>query len=334
MKYTINYILSGGSTSPESTSIEDLPIAFSIYEFKSSIGLVPKAIEQNIKNIDRCKTGAYKKGDKSETFKFKTNYETKKVIFINDKNNTQFNGLFMESKHVHRSIDDLIANKKIDNIKNMINKHLDLCYKICTNERYNIYVLDKDNEIRTISESLLWKKFTDYKDTLDTHDIREFLLDNLKKEPEKEIYINDFLLLIDLEKQITGNKFRILQDLASQVGVSFRNKKLYPYIILKEYELDEPQLEKFERITDSLNNIKAPDGRSIIEIYDMLDEKKRQSGATGHQIGNEFENLIEETLDLQENLVRTVDKLEPGSYTTYFNYTNITSDIDMTVVKK
>jgi len=151
---------------------------------------------------------------------------------------------------------------------------------------------------------------------------------------KKEIYINDFLLLIDLEKQIIGDKFRILQDLAIQVGVSFRNKKLYPYILLKEYELDKTQLEKFERITNSLNDIKAPDGRTIIEIHDMLDEKKSQSGATGHQIGTDFENLIERTPDLQEHLVRTVDELEPGSYTTYFNYTNITSDIDMTVVKK
>ena len=240
----------------------------------------------------------------------------------------------MESKHVHRSIDDLIANKNIEKIKDIINKHLNLCYEICIDRQYNIYVLDTDNKIRTILESLLWEKFTDYKDEFNTHDIRGFLLDNLKKEPEKEIYINDFLLLIDLEKQIIGDKFRILQDLAIQVGVSFRNKKLYPYILLKEYELDKTQLEKFERITNSLNDIKAPDGRTIIEIHDMLDEKKSQSGATGHQIGTDFENLIERTPDLQEHLVRTVDELEPGSYTTYFNYTNITSDIDMTVVKK
>ena len=141
MKYKINYILSGGSTSPESTptSSEDLPIAFSIYEFKSSIGLVPKGIDQNNKNVKRCKSGAFKEGDKSETFKFKTNDSTKKVIFINDKNNTEFNNLFMESKDVHRSMDDLIANKKIEALKKLINRHLESCFVICDDKQYNIY---------------------------------------------------------------------------------------------------------------------------------------------------------------------------------------------------
>lgn len=349
MKYTINYNLYGGSTlpertspertspettSPERTPIEDLPVAFSIYEFKSSIGLLPKAIEQNIKNIDRCKKGAYKLGDKTETLKFKTNNETKKVILINDSYDTHFNSLFMEIQYVHRSIDDLVAGRNIQKIKDRIKKYLDTCYKIANNIEHNIYVLDKDNEIRPIASSLLFQKFISYISTFDTiYYIRTFLLDNLKKDPEKEIYINNYRLLIDLEKQITGPK---LEQLASQLNVQFKfkNKRLYPYIIIRdEYELNDYQLNLFNEITENLNKIKAPDGRTIIQIYDMLNEQKKQSGAIGHHLGNEFEKLIEQTPDLQEKLVRTIDDLEPGSYTSYFNFTGGKSDVDMTVVR-
>jgi len=349
MKYKINYILSGGSTSPESTptSSEDLPIAFSIYEFKSSIGLVPKGIDQNNKNVKRCKSGAFKEGDKSETFKFKTNDSTKKVIFINDKNNTEFNNLFMESKDVHRSMDDLIANKKIEALKKLINRHLESCFVICDDKQYNIYVLDSDNEIRPISDSLLWGKFIEYRhkfNQLNADNIRQFLLDNLKKDPEKDRYIKNFPLVQDLEREITADKFSDLKTLADEVEVNFRYKKLYPYITLKERKerwelkhrkkdkLNETQLEILENITKELNKIKADDGRSILEIYDILDTIKKNSGAIGNKVGNEFETLIEETDDLRENLIRIVDKKEPGDYKTYFNYTWGSSDIDMTVV--
>ena len=156
------------STSPDRTPVEDLPVAFSIYEFKSSIGLLPKAIEQNRKNIERCKKGAYKLGDETETLKFKTNNETKKVILINDSYDTHFNSLFMEIQYVHRSIDDLVAGRNIRNIKNKIRIYLDTCYRLCTNVEHNIYVLDKDIEIRPIISSLLFQKFRNYISTFDT----------------------------------------------------------------------------------------------------------------------------------------------------------------------
>ena len=341
MRYTINYNykLYGGSTypertSPESTPTQDLPIALSIYEFKSSIGLLPKAIEQNRKNIVRCKNGAYKLGDETETLKFKTNNETKKAILINDSYDTQFNNLFMEIQYVHRSIDDLVAGRNIRNIKYRIRNYLDTCYRLCTNVEHNINVLDKDNEIRPIASSLLFQKFRSYISKFDTiDDIRQFLLDNLKKDPEKEIYINNYRLLIDLERKITEPK---LGQLASQLNIQFKfkNQRLYPYIIIRdEYDLDDSQLKLFNKITENLNKIKAPGGRTIIQIYDMLNEQKKQSGAIGHHLGNEFEKLIEQTPDLQEKLVRTIDDLEPGSYTSYFNFTGGESDVDMTVVK-
>ena len=114
----------------------------------------------------------------------------------------------------------------------------------------------------------------------------------------------------------------------------FKNKRLYPYIIIRdEYELNDSQLKIFNEITKNLNKIKAPDRRTIIQIYDMLNEQKKQSGAIGHHLGNEFEKLIEQTPDLQEKLVRTVDELESGSYTSYFNFTSGLSDVDMTIVK-
>ena len=98
-------------------------------------------------------------------------------------------------------------------------------------------------------------------------------------------------------------------------------------------DLTKTQLKLFNKITTSLNKIKAPDGRTIIEIYDMLNEHKKQSGAIGHHFGNEFEKQIEENLDLQEKLIRTVDDLEPGTYGSYFNFTGGQSDVDMTIVK-
>ena len=141
----------------------------------------------------------------------------------------------MEIQYVHRSVDELIAGFRVKDIKDRIRNHLNTCFRISTNGEYNIYVLDTDNEIRLIQMSLLFQKFTNYINTFNTVDnIREFLLNNLKKDPEKEIYINDFILLRDLEKRITNPNLKALAD-QIDLGFRFNNKRLYPYIHVSLY---------------------------------------------------------------------------------------------------
>ena len=333
MKYTINYILSGGSTM--ATSIDDLPIAFSIYEFKSSIILLPKAIDQNLKNIGFCTTGAYHKEDKSQIKRFKTDSTTKKIILINDSNNTQFNGLFMNPKDIHRKMDDLIRNYKIQDIEKLIKKNLNNIYELIQHDEYNIYVIDIDKSIQKIKDSNLFNKFNIYRTTfndISTSKIADFLIVGLKDDPKKAEYIENYKLLLRLEKEIKYSEF-IKNLLEKKTNFKYKTKFFSYDNILKVYDdLSDTEKRGFNREFDKFKDIKAKDKRSIIDIYNQLEEYKSNSGAIGNQIGNNFEKEVETTQDLRDELIRKVDGLKPGSYTSYFNHTGGISDVDMAVV--
>tara|TARA_B100000902_G_scaffold399904_1_gene473492 strand:+ start:395 stop:1456 length:1062 start_codon:yes stop_codon:yes gene_type:complete len=352
MKYTINYILFGGATESYSTDTEstntqstipeeyiDLPIAHSIYEFKSSLALVLKGIEQNSKNLKNSVNGAYFKDDETKTKRFKTSNATQHFLLINDRYDTKFNGLFMNPKHVITSIDRLIGGYKshIRKIFNNIKYHINKCYLACNEDNNNIYVLDSDNEVRKIKNSLLFKKFESYRISIldkNENNIKKFLLDNLSKDEDKQIYIHNYLILLNLEIQINDPISDILRDLSIKYKIHFSRKKLYPYINLQKLKnLDKKDKIKLIELETELNKIKTEDGKSILDINNFLSEMKSQSGSTGNQVGNDFEKLIETDTNLQDKIIISSAKLEKGTYTTYFTYTHGSSDIDMTVVK-
>ena len=331
MKYKINYMLAGGGT-----TIETLPNAFSIYEFKSSLILLPKAIKQNASNLANSMNGAFQKNDEHKKMHFKTDDTTKTIILINDKHDNQFNGLFLEPRDTHRLTDDLITNNKIDKLCTLIESNLKNIYDICQNSDNNIYIIDKNGSINPILDSELWTKFNMYKTTFNNIDNNKekstFLINRLKLDETKKKYIQNYLLQTELEKNIQYSESikKLLKKYHSKH--KYREKKIYPYNhILKDIKkLTSDEKLIFDNEYQKLNNIKKGE-ICLVNIQIEINDYISNSGAVGNNIGISFEQEIEDNIELQRSLVNTIDGLD--TYKPYFNYTWGTSDIDMTVVK-
>lgn len=333
--YKIFYFLKGGNNKNE------LSCAHTIYEFKSSLVLLGKAIDQNDKNINYAREGAFK--SKSNTTKvFRTCDSTKKVILIGDSEFDTFNGLFVEPKDVHRSIENLVKASlnpqfEIRSIFKLVERNINKIDELIKTHD-NIYILNNDLSVSNINDSKLLQKFIDYKNKYYSFDNKSdkinFLIQMFKfRNDERQKFIDNQVELLNLQKKIKFDKF--IEQLSKQFNIKYKFKKAYVFIDLMKYLKDmvNDDKEKFLTIYDDISKIKNANGRKIFDVYEDVQYYIKNSGKIGNEKGDTFEKQIRDNDKIKNKVVEYIDNLKPGEHKTYFNYTGGISDIDMAVIK-
>ena len=261
-KYYINY---GGSIAEDVTvvSIETLPIAKAIYEFKAgkyALPMVKKAVNQLSYNKEKGKTGLYNLKDQLKTKKFKTDDTTKEIIVVYNNDHEYFLPIFLEANSEKKIIIDVALNNLHKDVlitmKSFVSEIDRIIDEFSSNENKEFIVYEKD-EFKKIKESNLYIKFLDYKFKLDEvtniESLKTFLQGRINHRlliliQEREriltqvITSEDYNLIFDIykmlkpdSKEIRGKRYnRVLREVKNAIETNYIINNDHKIMILNE----------------------------------------------------------------------------------------------------
>jgi len=320
-KYYINY---GGSIAEDVTvvSIETLPIAKAIYEFKAgyhAMTLLPKANQQLAFNKQGAKIGAFDSKDSEKRKMFSTSDSTKTVIVIY-KNDTNFLPIFVDPKYESGMKIKMALGQMSEADMNLIQETLDSVRHVIESSEHDIVVVNSDLSVNLLSENELHGQFYKYYEAFTERktysEKLRFLFD--KMEDEKNLFktiekreeilmaISDDSYLKFFTEFKTANpssKEKFEERSASVIRKALANersrcntnilklkKSLEQIQAAKNYRLDKATKES-ERI-----KIHSDYQKGFDSLNSQIDEEKKKPVPVMH-LKNEFNDILKITVD-------------------------------------
>ena len=336
-KYLNNMI--AGAKAEDREPIDRLPNVNAIFEFKTNIVLLTKAVKQNRLNKENSKEGIYHNDDKRKQKKYKTSDDTLEIIVIGDSIDGNLNYLFLDPELINKSIYTIVLGNQPDkvlkivgNIEKLLNDTINIC-----NSGIKIVVVEYDEHkikrVIDIKESKIYQSLIIYYQEIISKGLEDkikFLKTKivpiyLEYIPKVDTIINDKELLSDelytifLEKYSRGypsekldnirkasiiqKSIKLQQKEIENIDIQIRKKKLE---IGKVEELFNILISELEKIIKYLRtNEKNPNLESLFKTKkkEIKQLKKIEWNANIRELIISITQLINQTQKQKDKVI-------------------------------